>query len=146
MRLMAEKPCTEICTRTISRIKWREFCEDVTKVQRNDAIIMRASRDRRDVCKHLTSCMLFWRQLMTSNKACVSTRSMLRTPGPGYKVVTNLVLLHMKNMDTRLNAEYALGLKPSCIFCVQTRVHIFHMSQHSVSNLYIHRYMHFIHL
>ena len=34
----------------------------------------------------------------------------------GYKAVTNLVLLHMKNMDTRLNAEYALGLKPSCIF------------------------------
>lgn len=33
-----------------------------------------------------------------------------------------------------LKAEYALGLKPSCIFCVQTRVHIFHMSQHSVSN------------
>ena len=99
-------------------------------MQRNDAIIIRASQERTvQTSRRQTFDVkgIVFTSTGDVKKASLCIRSMLRTPVTGYKVVTNLVLLHMKNMDTRLNAEYALGLKPSGIFCVQTHVHIFHM-------------------
>ena len=70
--------------RTISRIKWRDFREDVTKAQRNDAIIIRASHERTvptsrlqtfDV-KGIVSTSIFY---VKKGFSCI--RSMLTTPG-----------------------------------------------------------------